>query len=298
MLDHSPKTHGMLLQKKPALTKINGAHLLKWLAAFCMLDYAGAATPFSTPAPSPTNCGCAAEIKAMEERIRHEFYEQLNAVRECSGCVSPSPPPPSPESPPPPPSAPPPSPPPPAPPPPPSAPPPSPPPPSAPPPEVLDWAVESGLELRMYRPCLDSLGAWSGADLDSLGTITIQELNDDEQCRLLRLAQRRRLLHQLRRRSRLKPPPPPPPPTGLTAGGLFLSALAELLPRRTWLALEGGPARQPERGEPSRRPAREARHRAELEEELEEEPAADGDEVDDDEGQQERDELRRQRKRT
>ena len=46
----------------------------------------------------------------MEERIRHEFYEQLNAVRECSGCVSPSPPPPSPESPPAPPSAPPPSP--------------------------------------------------------------------------------------------------------------------------------------------------------------------------------------------
>ena len=110
MLDHSPKTHGMLLQKKRALTKINGAHLLKWLAAFCMLDYAGAATPFTTPAPSPTNCGCAAEIKAMEERIRHEFYEQLNAVRECSGCMSPSPPPPSPESPPPPPSAPPPSP--------------------------------------------------------------------------------------------------------------------------------------------------------------------------------------------
>ena len=161
MLDHSPKTHGMLLQKKPALTKINGAHLLKWLAAFCMLDYVGAAkctparpgsyvcialfdpvcgsdgvTTYSNtceaeaacqldgssagvckpwapapPAPSPTNCGCAAEIKAMEERIRHEFYEQLNDVRQCSGCMSPSPPPPSPESPPPSPSTPPPSPP-------------------------------------------------------------------------------------------------------------------------------------------------------------------------------------------
>ena len=103
MLDHSPKTHGMLLQKKPALTKINGAHLLKWLAAFCMLDYVGAATPFTTPAPFPTTCGCSAEIKAMEERIRHEFYEQLQDVRQCSGCMSPSPPPPSPESPPPPP---------------------------------------------------------------------------------------------------------------------------------------------------------------------------------------------------
>ena len=88
MLDHSPKTHGMLLQKKPALTKINGAHLLKWLAAFCMLDYVGAATPFTTPAPFPTNCGCSAEIKAMEERIRHEFYEQLN---ECLLYTYPSP---------------------------------------------------------------------------------------------------------------------------------------------------------------------------------------------------------------
>ena len=148
----------------------------------------------------------------------------------------------------------------------------------------------------MYRPCLDSLGAWSGADLDSLGTITIQELNDDEHCRLLRLAQRRRLLHQLRRRSRLKPPPPPPP-QGLT-GGLFFSALSDLLPRRTWLALEGGPARHLDRDGASRHAgARQARRRAEIEEEMEA-SEADGDEVDDDEGQQERDELRRQRKRT
>jgi len=28
-------------QKKPALTKINGAHLLKWLAAFCVPDCVG-----------------------------------------------------------------------------------------------------------------------------------------------------------------------------------------------------------------------------------------------------------------
>jgi len=158
---------------------------------------------------------------------------------------------------------------------------------------VLDWAVESGLDLAMYQPCLDSLGAWSGADLDSLEAITIQDLNDDEQCRLLRLAQRRRLLHQLHRRGRLKPPPPPPP-HGLT-GGLFISALADLLPRRTWLALEGGPARQHDHAGASRRAARGGR-RKESEEELEV-PEADADEVDDDEGQQERDELRRHRKR-
>eukprot|EP00964_Phaeocystis_antarctica_P056910 scaffold33610_cov52-Phaeocystis_antarctica.AAC.1 len=71
-----------------------------------MLDYVGAATPFTTPAPFPTNCGCSAEIKAMEERIRHEFYEQLKDFRECSGCMSPSPPPPSPKSPSPPPMSP------------------------------------------------------------------------------------------------------------------------------------------------------------------------------------------------
>ena len=30
------------LRKKPALTKVNGAHLIKWLAAFCVLDCVGA----------------------------------------------------------------------------------------------------------------------------------------------------------------------------------------------------------------------------------------------------------------
>ena len=107
-------------QQKPALTKVNGAHLIKWLAAFCVLDCVGAAAePW------------AAELAAMEERhaaelrkvrqearqearqelqaVRHEFYQQLQDVRECSGCMSPSPPPPSPSPPPPSPSPPPPS---------------------------------------------------------------------------------------------------------------------------------------------------------------------------------------------
>ena len=34
-------------QKEPALTKFNGAHLLKWVAAFCMLDCVGAAEPYA-----------------------------------------------------------------------------------------------------------------------------------------------------------------------------------------------------------------------------------------------------------
>ena len=34
-------------QKKPALTKINGAHLLKWLAAFCVLECVGASQSLS-----------------------------------------------------------------------------------------------------------------------------------------------------------------------------------------------------------------------------------------------------------
>ena len=34
--------HGKRSQKEPALTKFNGAHLLKWVAAFCVLDCVGA----------------------------------------------------------------------------------------------------------------------------------------------------------------------------------------------------------------------------------------------------------------
>eukprot|EP00964_Phaeocystis_antarctica_P049212 scaffold28509_cov61-Phaeocystis_antarctica.AAC.1 len=61
-----------------------------------------------------------AHVEARVEAVRNEFYEQIQDVRQCSGCMSPSPPPPSP-SPPPPSPSPPPSPP--------SSPPPSPPPP-------------------------------------------------------------------------------------------------------------------------------------------------------------------------
>ena len=37
-------------QKMPALTKVNGAHLIKWLAAFSMLDCVGT-TSVATSAP-------------------------------------------------------------------------------------------------------------------------------------------------------------------------------------------------------------------------------------------------------
>jgi len=50
MLHHTPKAYGSLgcdessHQKKATVTKTNGAHLLKWLAALCVLNSVGAAT--------------------------------------------------------------------------------------------------------------------------------------------------------------------------------------------------------------------------------------------------------------
>ena len=41
-------------QKKPALTKVNGAHLIKWLAAFCVLDCVGASEFGATASLSPS----------------------------------------------------------------------------------------------------------------------------------------------------------------------------------------------------------------------------------------------------
>eukprot|EP00964_Phaeocystis_antarctica_P066223 scaffold39999_cov63-Phaeocystis_antarctica.AAC.2 len=54
MLHHTTKTYGSFghdkrsHQKKAALTKVKGTLLLKWLAAFCMLECVGAATSPST----------------------------------------------------------------------------------------------------------------------------------------------------------------------------------------------------------------------------------------------------------
>ena len=54
-LQHDKRSH----QKKPALTKINGAHLLKWLAASCMLKCVGAAAVSGPAAPCHHTRGCA-----------------------------------------------------------------------------------------------------------------------------------------------------------------------------------------------------------------------------------------------
>ena len=43
-------------QKKPALTKFNGAHLLKWVAAFCMLDCVGATELSAVCKPTAPIC--------------------------------------------------------------------------------------------------------------------------------------------------------------------------------------------------------------------------------------------------
>ena len=108
-LEHGKRSYQ---KKKASPTQTTLPLLLKLLAAFCVLNCVGAVavpTPSSeeeTKSPVPDNCATKSEVEAL----RHEFYEQLQDVRKCSGCVSPSPPPPSPSPPPPSPSPPPPSP--------------------------------------------------------------------------------------------------------------------------------------------------------------------------------------------
>ena len=135
-------------QKNAPPTKLHGTLLLKSLATFCLLGNVTATTP---------SCACSEEIAALTLQFQAqqvefqaqkvEFQAQqaqidsvvhdVQEVRECSGCIPPSPPPPSPS--PPSPSPPPPSPSPPSP----SPPPPSPSPPSPSPPP-LTYAVDFG----------------------------------------------------------------------------------------------------------------------------------------------------------
>ena len=60
-------------QKKAAVTKFKGAHLLMWLAALCMLERVGAAAVsasalalFQTP---PSTCECSAEFEKLEAKL-------------------------------------------------------------------------------------------------------------------------------------------------------------------------------------------------------------------------------------
>merc|ERR1740124_1730762 len=88
---------------------MNGTFLLKCLAAFCMLGNV-------TASPTPT-CGCSEAISALRVEFQAKYVEfqakydaqqalidyvanEVQDVRECSACVSPSPPPPSPSPPP------------------------------------------------------------------------------------------------------------------------------------------------------------------------------------------------------
>ena len=75
-------------QKKAMLPKINGTPLLKWLAAFCVLDCVGAATePWSAEFVAMEKRH-AAQLEAIEKRVR-DVEEQLQVVRQCSGCMPP-----------------------------------------------------------------------------------------------------------------------------------------------------------------------------------------------------------------
>ena len=85
------------LRKKPALTKVNGANLIKWLAAFCVLDCVGALEFGESPGasstcdvPPPTLKDVVIQLREARQEIKalhHEFYQQLQDVRECSGCM-------------------------------------------------------------------------------------------------------------------------------------------------------------------------------------------------------------------
>ena len=139
-LDGTPDRDGRSYLKKASPTKTHGAVLLlKSLVAFCLL---GNVTAISAPT---TTCGCSEAINeavtALRVELQAEFQtkldfvaHELQDVRECSGCASPSPPPPSPSPPPPSPSPPPPS--------------PSPPPPSPSPPPPSPSGYTSGYGCR------------------------------------------------------------------------------------------------------------------------------------------------------
>ena len=111
MLDHTSKAHGY------SLFKVKGTLLLQLLVASCVLHGVSAAEP-----SPPTLEDVLFRLQELETRVktseeshaaeliavRTDCYEQLQDIRKCTGCMSPSPPPPSPS--PPPPSPPPPSP--------------------------------------------------------------------------------------------------------------------------------------------------------------------------------------------
>ena len=77
-LQHDKRSH----QKKPALTKINGAHLLKWLAASCVLKCVGAAPVPGPAAPCYHTSGCASSPHFVKPQhtVWHNGTEHENQV--------------------------------------------------------------------------------------------------------------------------------------------------------------------------------------------------------------------------
>ena len=80
-------------QQKPALTKVNGAHLIKWLAAFCVLDNVGAtsvATSVTSPPSPPSPPPCATPVDfalvldesySMNRKDGPDFINGLNGTK-------------------------------------------------------------------------------------------------------------------------------------------------------------------------------------------------------------------------
>ena len=64
------------------LPKTKCTLLLKLLAASCVMDSVGAATPFITAAgSSPTTCECSQAIASEVTKLRAEFEAELQQVR-------------------------------------------------------------------------------------------------------------------------------------------------------------------------------------------------------------------------
>lgn len=97
----------------------------------------------------------------------------------------------------------------------------------------------NGLGKHQFEPCLLALGASSILDLEALEGVDRHDIDGAPECAVLRLAQKRRLLHALNRpRPKPSPPPAPPPPPyapGFVSLGLSLAAPLADTPLAGWL---------------------------------------------------------------
>ena len=84
MLHHTPKAYGSLghdassHQKKATVTKSNGAHLFKWLAALCVLEGVGAATVPWSAEPVASGSNSSVSLMSPKENVRRAAAVHLH----------------------------------------------------------------------------------------------------------------------------------------------------------------------------------------------------------------------------